>query len=58
MRKVPDVIEVVHSKIEHDGLDPFEENDMRQCMDNLLLHYRKDDDLVAVLLQSISFCFT
>jgi hypothetical protein len=27
------------------GLDPFEENDMRQCMDNLFLRYRKDDEL-------------
>jgi hypothetical protein len=45
MRKVPDVIEVVHSKREHDGLDPFEEYEMRQCMDNLLLRYRKDDEL-------------
>jgi hypothetical protein len=38
MRKVHDVIEVVHFKRD-------EENGMRQCMDNLLLRYRKDDEL-------------
>jgi hypothetical protein len=55
MRKVPDVIEVVHSKREHDGLDPFEENDMRQCLENLLLRYRKDEELgiLTTVIQSM-----
>ena len=45
MKKVPEVVEVVHSKKNDDGLDPFEENDMRACMENLLSRYRKDDEL-------------
>ena len=43
-KKVPKADEVVHTKRE-DGLDPFEENDMRQCLANLLTRYRKDDEL-------------
>ena len=41
---MPKADEVVHTKRE-DGLDPFEENNMRQCLANLLTRYRKDDEL-------------
>ena len=44
IKKVPKAEEVVHTKRE-DGLDPFEENDMRQCLANLLARYRKNDEL-------------
>ena len=43
-KKVPKADEVVHTKRE-DGLDPFEENYMRQCLANLLTRCRKDDEL-------------
>jgi hypothetical protein len=44
IKKVPEVEDIVHTKRD-DGLDPFEENDMRQCLGNLLSRYRKDDEL-------------
>ena len=44
IKKVPKAEEVVHTKPE-EGLDPFEENDMRQCLAILLARYRKNDEL-------------
>ena len=44
IKKVPKTEEVVHTKRE-DGLGPFEENDMRQCLASLLARCRKHDEL-------------
>ena len=54
VRKVPKAEEVVHIKRE-DGLDPFEVNDMRQCLANLLARYRKNDELevLTTVIQSM-----
>jgi hypothetical protein len=44
MRKVPEVEDYVRNKGE-DDCDPFDGGDMRQCLDNLLDRYRRDDKM-------------
>jgi hypothetical protein len=44
MRKVPEVEDYVRNKSE-DDCDPFDEGDMRACLNNLLDRYRRDDKM-------------